>query len=273
MSNANVSLLEKSSATNDNNSDIPLDIVKLPSKGLLYAEEHPFHNVESVEFKAMGAFEENILASTALIKKGTAINTLIKSCLMNKLVDPSSLIVGDKSAILLAIRISGYGPEYKAKTNCPECNKQFKHVFNLGNVQYKFLGKEPVNPGSNLFSFILPGTKRQVTFKLLTDGDDVDVAKTQENRKKTSNVEVDTTITDRLLSQIVSIGTITEKDAIAREIRKMSLKDSRPLREFIHSIEPDLVFEEEVECKFCGAKEAHPIPLGVEFLWPKLNSK
>lgn len=270
-SNVNVSLLERGHSSDGG--EVPLDVVKLPSKGLLYPEDHPFHNVESVEFKAMGAFEENILASNALLKKGTAINTLIRSCLMNKLVDPSSLIIGDKSAVLLAVRISGYGPEYKAKTTCPECNKTFKHVFDLNKVEYKFLGKDPVTPGQNLFSYMLPHSKRQVTFKLLTDGDDVDIAKTQENRKKVSDIEVDTTITDRLIAQIVSIGTIAEKDAIAKEVRKMSLRDSRPLREFIHEIEPDLVFEEQVECKYCGAKEGHPIPLGAEFLWPKLNRK
>lgn len=254
-------------------SEIPLDVVKLPSKGLLYPEEHPFHHLESVEFKAMGTFEENILASTALIRKGTVINTLIKSCLSNKLVDPSSLIIGDKSAILLAIRLSGYGSEYKAKTTCPECNKAWKYVFDLSGIEYKFLSQEPVNPGANLFSFVLPGTKRQVTFKLLTDGDDIDISKTQEARKKNTEIDVDTTITDRLVTQIVSIGSISDKDQIAREVKKMSLKDSRPLREYIHSIEPDLLFEEEVSCKFCGSKEVHPIPLGVEFLWPKLNSR
>lgn len=262
-------LLEKSVA----NEDLALDVVKLPSKGLLYPVDHPFHGCDSVEFKAMGAFEENILATPALIKKGTAINTLIQSCLMNKAVDPSSLIVGDKSAILLSIRNSGFSSEYRAQTSCPDCGFKFKHKFDLSKIQYKFLSQSPVSPGENLFSFVLPKTKRNVTFKLLTDGDDLDIAKTQEARKKLTEIEIDTTVTDRLTAQIQSIGSTTDKGQIAKAVLSMKSLDSRPLREYIHSIEPDMIFEEEISCKHCGAKEVHPIPLGVEFLWPKFNSK
>lgn len=265
-------LLEKT-VTGVQIDEVPVDIVKLPSKGLLYPHDHPFYGVDSVEFKAMAAPEENILATHALIKKGTAINTLIKSCLINKAVDPSSLIIGDKSAILLAIRNSGFTTEYRAKTTCPECGKSFKHKFDLGKIQYKFLSQTPVAEGQNLFAFTLPASKRNVTFKLLTDGDDLDIAQTQEGRKKISESEIDTTITDRLTVQIQSIGPITEKDAIARAVRKMATLDSRPLREYIQSIEPDMIFEEEISCRHCGVKEVHPIPLGVEFLWPKFNSK
>lgn len=263
-------LLEKGPSSSE---ELPLDVVKLPSRGVLYPTDHPFHCVESVEFKAMGAPEENILATPALIKKGTAINTLIRSCLTNKAVDSTSLIIGDKSAILLAIRISGFGTEYRAQTVCPECSKKFKHKFDLSNVQYKFLTAEPVTSGQNLFSFVLPHSKRTVTFKLLTDGDDLDIAKAQENRKKAFDAEIDTTITDRLQAQIQSVDSITDRDRIAKIVKTMRTLDSRPLREYISSIEPDLIFEEEVSCKHCGATEVHPIPLGVEFLWPKFNNK
>jgi len=73
--------------------DIPLDLVALPSNGLVYTTDHPLSNCESVEYKAMTSQEEDILTSRALIKNGTVISTLIKNCLTNKLIDPDTLLV------------------------------------------------------------------------------------------------------------------------------------------------------------------------------------
>src|SRR3990167_10906096 len=95
--------------------DIPLDLVSLPSKGLVYPPEHPFHQTEEVEFTAMRASQEDLLTSRALIKKGTVVTELLKSCLVNKSVDVDSLLIGDRNALLIAIRVSGYGPEYSVK--------------------------------------------------------------------------------------------------------------------------------------------------------------
>ena len=67
--------------------EVPVETVPLPSGGKCYDEDHPLHGKETVEIRAMTAREEDILTSRALIKKGTVISHLIKSCMIDKRVD------------------------------------------------------------------------------------------------------------------------------------------------------------------------------------------
>ena len=72
--------------------EIPIETVPLPSNGRLYAPESGLYGKETLDVRAMTAKEEDILTSRALIKKGTVITELIKSCLVDK-----SLQVNEKS--------------------------------------------------------------------------------------------------------------------------------------------------------------------------------
>jgi hypothetical protein len=78
--------------------DIPVETVPLPSLGKAYPEDHPLYMKEFVEIRAMTAREEDILTSRALIKQGTLITNLIKSCMIDKSVDPRTLLSGDRNA-------------------------------------------------------------------------------------------------------------------------------------------------------------------------------
>ena len=68
--------------------EIPVENVPLPSKGRVYPPDHPLHMQETVQIRSMTAREEDILTSKALIKKGTVITELIRSCLIDKRIDP-----------------------------------------------------------------------------------------------------------------------------------------------------------------------------------------
>lgn len=249
--------------------ELPLDICKLPSKGVVYDEDHPLYMKEGVEFKAMTAQEENILATPALLKNGKVLSVLIKSCLINKSIDPENLLIGDKSALLLAIRISGFGPEYKAQTICPSCKQSSVYEFNLSNGKIKPLGAEPVQKGKNLFEFTLPLSKKKVLFSLPIDKDDLEIAQTQERRKKNyKSALIDTTVTDRLITAIKEVDGKTDKDFIVKFVYNLRVKDSRALRRYMHKIEPDIVIKEEVNCRHCGEFSERFVPIGYEFFWP-----
>ena len=94
---------------------IPTEFVELPSKGLFYPPNHPLHNQETIEIKQMTAKEEDILTSRSLLKKGVAIERVISSVIMDKRIKPATLLVGDRNAIIIAARISGYGSDYATK--------------------------------------------------------------------------------------------------------------------------------------------------------------
>lgn len=254
----------------DDYDELPLDLCKLPSKGIIYPKDHPLHGKESVEFKSMGTEQENILATPALIKQGTVLNVLIKSCLVDKTIDTESLLIGDKTALLISIRISGFGREYHSSFTCGNCRQSQDHTFDLGLAELKPLGAEPVARGENLFRYTLPKSGKVVKFSLPTDKDDSDIMKAQQNRKKAfKNSVIDRAITDRLLLTIKEIDGKSDPEYIAKFIEKsMRAYDSRKLRKHMAEIEPDLILKEEVVCRHCGESDDRHVTMGYEFFWP-----
>ena len=164
--------------------EIPVETVPLPSGGKCYDADHPLHGQETVEIRAMTAREEDILTSKALIKKGTVITHLIKSCLIDKRIDPNTLLAGDRNALMVALRITGYGVEYKVEIDCPACGERSKHNFNLGELPIKRLECRPVAEGTNVFESDLPVSKAKVRWKLLTGHDEQEIIQMTERRKK-----------------------------------------------------------------------------------------
>ena len=61
----------------------PSELITLPSKGLLYAEDSPLKKGE-VEMKYMTAREEDILTNVNFIKNGTVLDKLIQSLMVDK---------------------------------------------------------------------------------------------------------------------------------------------------------------------------------------------
>src|SRR5258708_5267862 len=134
----------------------PTEVVPLPSKGRVYPPDFPLAGADRVEIRSMTARDEDILTSRALLKQGKAISTLLRSCLVNKQVDVDQMLIGDRNAIMVAIRITGYGAEYEVKVACPKCEVQSKHQFDLSRLAIKPLGKDPISSGKNEFEFDLP---------------------------------------------------------------------------------------------------------------------
>ena len=96
----------------------PSEVIDLPSEGKLYPKGHPLKDGK-IEIKYMTAKEEDILTSTNLVKKGLAVDTLLKSLIVNKDVDLEDLVLGDKNAVMVAARVLAYGPEYSCDIQNP----------------------------------------------------------------------------------------------------------------------------------------------------------
>ena len=63
---------------------VPTEHVDLPSRGMFYAEGHPLHGQETIEIRHMTAKDEEILTSRTLLKKGSAIDRLLQSLIVDK---------------------------------------------------------------------------------------------------------------------------------------------------------------------------------------------
>ena len=249
---------------------IPTDNVPLPSEGKVYPAGHPFAGAKFVEIRSMTAREEDILTSRALLKNNKAISMLLKSCVLDKSVDVDKLLIGDRNAILIGIRITGYGHEYNTAITCPECRETVKRTIDLRELPIKQFpeGKGPIKSGVNEFEFILPKLGKKVVFKLMDGNDEKELMTYADSSRKQGIVEE--LITTRHLIMIQSIGAENDKGKLAQVIRNMPAADSRAFRKHIDAITPGVELTMPFVCGACGqeTKEVE-VPLGTEFFWPR----
>jgi hypothetical protein len=215
----------------------------------------------------MTAREEDILTSRALIKKGTVITELLKSCLIDKSINVEHMLVGDRNALMTAVRITGYGSEYSVQVNCPQCSEGSKQDFDLAQLPIKRLDAEPVAEGANVFEVELPVTKKKIRYRFMTGIDEREMLIIQE-RKKKQGIQADALVTDRFSRQILAVGTIDEKTKINHFVRNMPAKDSLFLRKHIDASEPGIDMKSWMECPHCGEHSEVRLPMGASFFWP-----
>ena len=247
--------------------EVPVESIPLPSAGKVYPVGSSLHGRETVEITAMTAREEDILTSAAYLKKGTVITELIRSCLVDRSINPIDLLTGDRHALMIAIRITGYGAEYDVEVECNECQNKAKQQFDLGELPIKRLEISPVEPGMNLFEFLLPYTKKLVRFRFLTGRDEEEIQATAAKQKKL-NLQGESIVTTNLLYSIVSVEGIEDRQKIAGFVRMMPARDSLALRNYIRDSEPGISMKQEVTCAACGHAESVSMPIGISFLWP-----
>ena len=238
---------------------IPTETVDLPSKGLVYPENSPLSK-GTVEMKYMTAKEEDILTNSNYIKNGTVIDKLLKSLIVTEGVDYNSLLLGDKNAIMVAARILAYGAAYDINYRGEKITVDLSKVENLP------IDEKLYKRGENEFKFELP-SKNEVTFKLLTEGDETAIEKEMEGLKKI-NKNNSSAVTTRLKRMITSVNGEREVGTIRKFVDNYLLAtDARALRKEYEKVMPDvdLVFEYTNDD---GGKEDVDIPIGLGFFWP-----
>jgi hypothetical protein len=251
--------------------------VRLPSCGLLYDSES-LKNKEFVEIVPMMTKQENILRNQTLIKNNTAITEMIKSALVDRKIDFNSMVAGDRNALLFQLRISGYGDSYEPKVTCPKCGKEQNLVgFKISEgIAMKLFDEAKVNRvGVNQFQFFLPGIKKTIEFKFWTGRDEDELAELQKERKK-RGLQDDSSVSQRLAQQIVSIDGITDKITIEKFCQHMFATDSLAFRKYVSEVEPGVELKTFFACvdEECGyTKDGFNVPLTPAFFWPELADK
>ena len=212
---------------------IPTEFVNLPSEGKFYTAAHPLHNQATVEIRFMTAKEEDILSSRSLLKEGVALDRMLQNILVEKNIDVTSLLVGDKNALLVAARRTGYGPEYETKVTCPSCGDTDDFSFDISeppvhNYQEKMEVYGVSLNGANNLEITLPMTRAKVECRLLTGRDEQRIFKESE-RKAKKKIDTGST-TDAFRSYIVSVNGEDNPFTIESFIQAMPARDSRILR-------------------------------------------
>ncbi len=240
----------------------PTEVVDLPSKGLLYPKDSPLSSGK-IEIKYMTAREEDILTSANLIKQGVVVEKLLESLIVDKSIKVDDLLIGDKNAILIASRVLAYGKEYEVEVEGQ------KVVVDLTKLKDKVLDESIISDGVNEFEFELPATKRKLTFRLLTSGDEKTIDEEVKGYEKLHGIGYE--LTTRLKQQIVSVDGDTKRASINSFVDNEFLsRDSIAFRAHVASIMPDVDMTSTLTDADGNEKE-FTVPMTVTFLWPSAN--
>ena len=240
----------------------PTEVVDLPSKGLLYPKDSPLSSGK-VEVKYMTAREEDILTSANLIKQGVVVEKLLESLIVDKSIKVDDLLIGDKNAVLIAARILAYGKEYEI-----EFSGQ-KMVVDLTQLKDNKLDESLVSNGVNEFEFELPATKRKLTFKMLTSGDEKAIDEEVKGYEKVDGIGYE--LTTRLKYQIISIDGDTKRASINSFVDNEFLsRDSIAFRAHVSEIMPDVDMTSTYTDEN-GEEKEFTVPMTVTFLWPSVG--
>lgn len=251
---------------------VPTEFVTLPSGGKFYPQGHPLHNKETVEIKYMTAKEEDILTSRALLKEGVALDRMLKSLLVEEGVRIGDLLIGDKNALLVAARRTGYGPEYVTSVTCPACGTTDEFEFDISdpktnnyeqNIQD---GTAGLTAEGNLL-VVLPMTNATVECRMLTGDDEIRLYKEAERKAKRKAEE--RTMTDMFRSYIVSVNGEESPLVIESFIQAIPARDARLLRNVYSQCVPNIDLTQVYDCPNCGHTADMEVPLNTDFFWPK----
>jgi len=236
----------------------PYDIVPLPSDGKLYRNKKG-----RVKLSFLTAADENILTSPNLLESGDFLEILINRKLLEPDLRYKDLLPGDRDAIMIWLRSTGYGEIYPV-TVLDENNVPFETEVDLSRLKVKKLPVEPDNEG--LFAFTLPVSKSVVKFKLLNLGEIDELEKLAQFLKEENNlINVENTLL--LENQIVEVDGYRDKNYISDFVENMRIMDSKKLKAYIESINCGV----EMNITFGtpgGGSVTRFLPFTLKFFWP-----
>jgi len=205
----------------------------------------------------MTAKEEDILTNQSYIQKGTVLDKLLQSLIVDKDIKIDDLYVGDKNALFIAARILGYGKDYEVTI------LGVKEKIDLSQIEAKNIDYKALEDANNSFTYKLESTGTVLGFKLLNGHDEKKVQKELDGLKKI-NPGFTPALTTRLKYMITSVDGKDEKKDIRDFVDNYFLaRDSRAFREHVRNISPDMDLTVQLD-----SGEEVTVPIGLTFFWP-----
>jgi len=248
----------------------PTDFVTLPSKGKSYPSNHPLHNQEVIEIKYMTAKEEDILTSRALLKKNLAIERFLQSVIKDKRINPKDMLIGDRNAVIVAARASGYGSDYETSVGCPACGERSMVNFDLSDPQIyegslPEVGDVEITPNGT-YLLTAPVSKFRIELKMMTGEDETYISHIMMSNKK--NKLPETNMSEQYKRMVQSVSGYTDRRAINHFLTNAPARDMRFIRTIYKSISPDVKVINDFNCQSCGHSQELEVPFGADFFWP-----
>lgn len=238
----------------------PYDIIELPSQGLLYPNRK-----DKIKVEYLTAMDESILTSPNIIANNKVVDVLLERKVKDLGFDPSELLEGDRLAILIFLRVTGFGDEYTQVyfngDGVEEC------VVKLSEVKTKKLTVKPDSEG--LFDFELPISKKKVRFRLLNYKETSEIEDMDEQQMKRNNSDISNKSLLMLERQIMSLDGEKDKIKISNMLKHLKIMDTRALKKYISDIEPGV--DMNVTGRTHGGESVSTfLKFNRSFFWPEL---
>jgi hypothetical protein len=236
----------------------PFDIIPLPSEGKVYKNKNG-----RVKVAFLTTSDENVLTSPNLVESDDFLEILINRKLLETDLRYEDLLPGDRDAIMIWLRATGYGEMYPV-TILDEKGEQFETEVNLEKLPIINLTVNPDEDG--LFPFTLPKSMSVVRFKLLTIKDIRELESSVTNNK-TGDEIVNTDGSAILEAHIVEIDGNKDRTFIHDFVERMRVLDGKKLKEYIESISCGVDTKLTFRTPGGGSVERF-LPFTAKFFWP-----
>ena len=236
---------------------ISYDIVELPSRGIHYT-----NNKKSLKVAYLTASDENLLSSANLLASNKMIDELLKRKILDKDFDVEELCEEDKQAILIFLRNTAFGSEYKYKMIDSKTEKEFTININLSELKYKDFTLVADSNGE--FKYFMEKSGVDVTFKFLTNKQEKEI---QEIEKSWNGNGVAPIITKQLEMMIKSVAGNKDMMNIRNFVDRLPIKDSQDFKKFVKENKPSVDLTQNITTP-SGDTIQVEIGFGVEFFRP-----
>lgn len=210
--------------------NIAYDVVELPSRGIHYT-----NNKKSVRIAYLTAADENILSSPSLIATNKVVDELLKRKILDKDLSIDDLVEEDRQAILIFLRNTSFGSDYKVTSTDPKTGEQFDFELDLSTLKTKDFTL--VADANGEYSYFMEKSKLDITFKFISKKQEKEL---DQIRDSWNGNGVPPIVTKQLEMMIKSVAGNKDLMNIRNFIENMPIKDSQDFRKFINENKPGL---------------------------------
>lgn len=185
--------------------DVQYDVLPLPSNGEPYKSKKG-----RLPIAYLTAADENIITSPNLYRDGTILDVLLKRKIMDKEVDSDLLCKGDRDAIILWLRATGYGVDFPITVKDPKTGVEFDTSIDLSTIKTKPFFLKADEEG--LFEFETPIKKDKIKFKFFNRLDEKKLIELDKKDLSNSSKHNLIRMVDELKNELISSDNIPESE-------------------------------------------------------------
>jgi hypothetical protein len=236
---------------------VSYDVIELPSRGIYYT-----NNKKSIKIAYLTASDENILASPSLVANNGVIDELLRRKVLDKDILIDDLVSEDRQAILIFLRNTAFGTDYRFSSVDPKTGESFEYELDLSTLKTKDFNL--VEDSNGEYTYYLEKSKVDITFKLITKKQEEEIDKIKDNWNGNGIAPI---VTKELEFMIKSVGGVKDPMQIRSFIEKMPIKDSQEFRKYVRENKPGLDLTQTVTTPSGDTIQVN-IGFGVEFFRP-----